>query len=167
MQELIPHVEQKFRGIGQPWARALTGCSTGGWEATGMQIVYPDFYNGTSAGAASPIDFRAWRLANIYDDVNTSWYEGAWGLVAKPGIGSRGQNDIAPANRMETPERPISGTLRMLSVMSMRSSRRRRISPTAEQSNTGTDSFIVIRVIRRTRCPFRVERRSGATFRNG
>ena len=100
-QELIPYVEKTFRGIGQPWARALTGCSTGGWEALGMQIMYPDFYNGTWAGAPSPIDFRAWRLANIYDDDNAYWYKGAWGLVPRPGVGSRGSNEVLPVNRME------------------------------------------------------------------
>jgi hypothetical protein len=100
-QELIPYIEQKFHGIGQPWARALTGCSTGGWEALGMQIMYPDFYNGTWAGAPSPIDFRAWRLVNIYDDDNAYWYEGAWGLVPRPGVGSRGPNEVMPANRTE------------------------------------------------------------------
>jgi hypothetical protein len=100
-QELIPFVEQKFRGIGQPWARALTGCSTGGWEALGMQVLYPDFYNGTWAGAPSPIDFRAWRLVNIYEDRNAYFYEGPWGWVPRPSIGNRGPNDVAPANRME------------------------------------------------------------------
>jgi hypothetical protein len=100
-QELIPYIEQKFRGIGQPWARVLTGCSTGGWEALGMQIMYPDFYNGTWAGAPSPIDFRAWRLVNIYDDENAYWYKGAWGPVPRPGIGNRGPNEVLPANRME------------------------------------------------------------------
>ena len=100
-QELIPFVEQKFRGIGQPWARALTGCSTGGWEALGMQVLFPDFYNGTWAGAPSPIDFRAWRLVNIYDDKNAYFYEGPWGRVPRPSIGNRGSNEVAPAKRME------------------------------------------------------------------
>jgi hypothetical protein len=100
-QELIPLVEQKFRGIGQPWARALTGCSTGGWEALGMQVLYPDFYNGTWAGAPSPIDFRAWRLVNIYEDKNAYWYSGPWGRVPRPSIGSRGGNEVAPSSRTE------------------------------------------------------------------
>lgn len=100
-QELIPYIEQKFRGIGQPWARVLTGCSTGGWEALGMQVMYPDFYNGTWAGAPSPIDFRAWRLVNIYEDDNAYWHQGVWGPVPRAGIGSRGPNEVLPANRME------------------------------------------------------------------
>ena len=59
-KELIPYVEKTFRGIGQPWSRMLTGCSTGGWEALGMQVFYPDFFNGTWVGAPSPIDLRAY-----------------------------------------------------------------------------------------------------------
>jgi hypothetical protein len=100
-QELIPQVEKQFRGIGEPWARTLTGCSTGGWEALGMQIAYPDFYNGTWAGAPSPIDFRAWRLVNIYEDANAYWYSGLWGPVPRPSIASRGSNDVSPVDRME------------------------------------------------------------------
>jgi uncharacterized protein YbaA (DUF1428 family) len=52
MYELIPHIEKKFRGIGEGWARFMYGGSTGGWEAMGAQVFYPDFYNG--AGSPAP-----------------------------------------------------------------------------------------------------------------
>jgi hypothetical protein len=100
-QELIPYVEKTFRGIGQPWSRMLTGCSTGGWEALGMQVFYPDFFNGTWVGAPSPIDLRAYRLVNIYDDKNAYWYEGPFARVPRPSGGSRGTNDILPSDRIE------------------------------------------------------------------
>ena len=100
-QELIPYIEQKFRGIGQPWARMLTGCSTGGWEALGLQVFYPDFFNGTWVGAPSPIDFRAYRLVNIYDDKNAYWYQGPFARVPRPSGASRGTNDVLPSERME------------------------------------------------------------------
>jgi hypothetical protein len=100
-QELIPYVEQKFRGIGQPWGRVLAGCSTGGWEALGAQVLYPDFFNGTWANAPSPIDLRAYRLVNIYTDPNAYWYEGPWGRVPRPSIGYRASRDLLPVNRME------------------------------------------------------------------
>jgi Putative esterase len=100
-QELIPYIEQKFRGIGQPWARVLTGCSTGGWEALGMQVFYPDFFNGTWVGAPSPIDLRAYRLVNIYDDKNAYWSEGPFLRVPRSSGGNPGTNDVAPINRME------------------------------------------------------------------
>jgi Putative esterase len=100
-QELIPYIEQKFRAIGQPWARMLTGCSTGGWEALGLQVFYPDFFNGTWVGAPSPIDFRAYRLVNIYDDKNAYWYQGPFARVPRPSGANRGTNDVLPTERME------------------------------------------------------------------
>src|SRR5262249_44581647 len=42
--DLLPSIEKQFRGIGQPWARVMTGGSTGGWEALGVQVLYPDDY---------------------------------------------------------------------------------------------------------------------------
>ena len=37
MTELIPYIESHFRAIPQPWARILSGGSTGGWEALALQ----------------------------------------------------------------------------------------------------------------------------------
>jgi hypothetical protein len=100
-QELIPHIERTFRGIGQPWARALTGCSTGGWEALGLQVFYPDFFNGAWVGAPSPIDLRAYRLVNIYQDKNAYWYEGPFARVPRPSAENLGTNDVHPRDRIE------------------------------------------------------------------
>ena len=69
-EELIPEVEHQFRGIGQGWARATFGGSTGGWEALASQIVYPDFYNGTWAACPDPVDFHDYQNVNLYDDTN-------------------------------------------------------------------------------------------------
>jgi hypothetical protein len=69
-QELIPYVEQKFRCVGQPWARVLDGGSTGGWVSLALQIFYPDFFNGTWSGFPDGVDFRAFQLINIYEDRN-------------------------------------------------------------------------------------------------
>ena len=74
-QELIPEVERRFRGIGQPWARALEGGSTGGWEAAASQIFYPDYYNDAYCFCPDPIDFRAYQAVNIYQDKNAFWKE--------------------------------------------------------------------------------------------
>jgi hypothetical protein len=82
-QELIPEVEKRYRAIGQPWARALEGGSTGGWEATASQIFYPDFYNGAYCFCPDPIDFRAYQLIDIYDDKNAFWIEGPFGKVPR------------------------------------------------------------------------------------
>ena len=69
-QELIPYIEQKFRGIGKPFARVLDGGSTGGWVSFALQVFYPDFFNGCWSYSPDPVDFRAYELINIYKDKN-------------------------------------------------------------------------------------------------
>ena len=69
-RELIPYVEQKFRCIGQQWARVLDGGSTGGWVSLALQVFYPDFFYGTWSGFPDGVDFRALQLINIYEDDN-------------------------------------------------------------------------------------------------
>jgi hypothetical protein len=69
-QELIPYVEKKYRGIGQPYARVLDGASTGGWVSLALQVFYPDFFNGVWSHAPDPVDFRAFELVNIYEEPN-------------------------------------------------------------------------------------------------
>ncbi|PHQ57611.1 MAG: hypothetical protein COC16_00375 [Lutibacter sp.] len=73
--ELIPQIEEKFRGIGEGWSRFLYGGSTGGWEALAVQVKYPDEYNGCFAACPDPIDFRQYCLTNIYEDKNAYYYE--------------------------------------------------------------------------------------------
>lgn len=75
-KELIPFVEQQFRGIGAGWARALYGGSTGGWEVLGAQVFYPDDYNGAYASCPDPIAFNAYTTVNLYEDANAYWYDG-------------------------------------------------------------------------------------------
>jgi hypothetical protein len=74
--ELIPYVEKTFHGIGQGWARALYGGSTGGWEVLASQVFYPDNYNGAYTSCPDPIDFRGYVTVNVYEDENAYWYDG-------------------------------------------------------------------------------------------
>ena len=85
-----PHIEQKFRGIGQGWARTLYGGSTGGWESLAVQIFYPDEYNGTWTFCPDPIDFRAYSLVDIYSHKNAYFSDGRWKRTPRPGF----QNEI-------------------------------------------------------------------------
>ncbi len=63
-QELIPYLEQKFRVIPAPYARMLTGGSTGGWEA---------------------LDFRRYELVNLYADTNAFLVErNSWISAERP-----------------------------------------------------------------------------------
>jgi hypothetical protein len=82
--ELIPHIEEKFRGLGAGWARFLYGGSTGGWEALAAQVFYPDEYNGCYAACPDPVDFRAYGIVNIYKDKNAYYRQSDWGKVPKP-----------------------------------------------------------------------------------
>jgi hypothetical protein len=81
--ELIPYVEREFRGLG-PWARALYGGSTGGWEALAVQVFSPDEYNGSYASCPDPVDFRAYGVVDIYADGNAYFNEGPWARVPRP-----------------------------------------------------------------------------------
>ncbi len=83
--ELIPYVEEMFRGIGEGWARFLYGGSTGGWEALAVQVMYPDDYNGCFAACPDPIDFRAYTVVNIYEDENAYRIKGAFKEIKRPG----------------------------------------------------------------------------------
>jgi pimeloyl-ACP methyl ester carboxylesterase len=83
--DFVPALEEKFRGLGEPWARFLYGGSTGGWEALAAQVKYPDEYNGAFAACPDPIDFRQMMVTNIYEDENAYYKEGPFGRIAKPG----------------------------------------------------------------------------------
>ena len=83
--ELIPFVEEKFRGIGEGWSRFTYGGSTGGWEALAVQVMYPKEYNGCFAACPDPIDFRAYTVVNIYDDKNAYYIDGDHRKILKPG----------------------------------------------------------------------------------
>lgn len=82
--ELIPAIEQQFRGIGEGWARFLYGGSTGGWEAFGVQVLYPDEFNGTFAACPDSLDFRHYSAVNIYKDNNAYRMEGDFNTVERP-----------------------------------------------------------------------------------
>ncbi len=82
--ELVPYLEEQFRGIGEGWARFLYGGSTGGWEALAVQVFYPDDYNGCFAACPDPIDFRAYMTIDIYEDANAYFEQGPFGRIERP-----------------------------------------------------------------------------------
>ena len=85
MTELIPYIETHFRAIRQPWARILSGGSTGGWEALALQIFHPDDFGGTFAACPDPVDFHAFQIVNIYEWDN-AWHRDTGSLrVPLPG----------------------------------------------------------------------------------
>jgi hypothetical protein len=84
MRELLPAVESKFRVIREPWARILTGGSTGGWIALAHQIFYPDFYGGAFASCPDSVDFRYHQIVNIYQDPNAYFVDKGWMKLDRP-----------------------------------------------------------------------------------
>jgi hypothetical protein len=67
-EELIPEIERQVRYDGKSHMRFLTGYSTGGWIALGLQVFYPDFFDGTWAYSPDPVDFEHFGLINMYAD---------------------------------------------------------------------------------------------------
>jgi len=84
MQELIPAVESQFRAIREPWARMLTGGSTGGWISLAHQVLYPEFYGGVWSLCPDGVDFRYHQIVNIYADTNAYWFDRGWTRVERP-----------------------------------------------------------------------------------
>jgi hypothetical protein len=83
-KELLPYIEQHFRGVGQGWARGLFGGSTGGWETLATQIFYPDDYNGAWAACPDAVDFRQYETINIYDERNAFYINSDWKKTPHP-----------------------------------------------------------------------------------
>jgi len=82
-QELYPEIARRFRTIEQPWARILTGGSTGGWIAVAQQLFHPRFYGGTYAMCPDSLDFRHHQVVNIYDDANAYYVDKGWVKVER------------------------------------------------------------------------------------
>jgi hypothetical protein len=78
IHELIPRIEAEFRTISKPYARVLTGGSTGGWESLALQVQHPSFFGGTWSFYPDPVDFRRWGLVDIYQDQNYYQAPGQW-----------------------------------------------------------------------------------------
>lgn len=87
MRELIPEIEKRFRVIKEPYARYLSGGSTGGWEALALQIFNPDFFGGTWAYCPDPVTFSDVEGINVYKDRNAFYKEYEW--RREPTINSR------------------------------------------------------------------------------
>lgn len=95
LTELVPYLEAHFRMIRAPWARVLTGGSTGGWESLALQVYHPDFFGGTWTLYPDPVDFRHYDLVNAYEDTNAFVFT------------NRGLGFLSPQTDWHHPERYI------------------------------------------------------------
>jgi hypothetical protein len=91
MNELIPEIEKRYRVIKSPWARWLSGGSTGGWESLALQIYHPDFFGGTWSSCPDPVTFSDVEGVDMYKDDNAFFkHYSEWQLT--PTINSREVN---------------------------------------------------------------------------
>ena len=81
MNELIPEVEKRYRVIREPYARILSGGSTGGWEAAALQIFHPDFFGAAFSYCPDSVTFSDVEGINIYDDENAFYKMDGWRKV--------------------------------------------------------------------------------------
>jgi hypothetical protein len=65
-EELIPAIETKYRAVGKPGGRFVTGHSSGGWSSLWLQVAYPEFFGGVWSTAPDPVDFRDFQRINVY-----------------------------------------------------------------------------------------------------
>jgi S-formylglutathione hydrolase FrmB len=87
--ELIPHIEKKFRGIGTPQSRLVTGHSSGGWSSLWLQVAYPDTFAGCWSTSPDPVDFRDFQRINLYESGANFFFDPA-GRVRELSRGDRG-----------------------------------------------------------------------------
>lgn len=81
-EELIPEIEKQIHYDVASHRRYLAGASTGGWVAIGLQVFYPDFFDGTWSYSPDPLDFSHYGLIDIYKD--SSVFYNKWGYL-QPG----------------------------------------------------------------------------------
>lgn len=74
VKELIPRVESRFRAIGRPTARLLTGHSSGGWASLWLQVSFPENFGGVWSTAPDPVDFRDFQQVDLYRNPPESLY---------------------------------------------------------------------------------------------
>ena len=67
-KEMLPFLEAKFRIIRKPYARVLTGGSTGGWISAALQIRHPREFGGAWSFCPDPVDFREFLNSDLYKD---------------------------------------------------------------------------------------------------
>ncbi|MBT8485984.1 MAG: hypothetical protein HKO59_17395 [Phycisphaerales bacterium] len=70
VEELIPHLEERFRLVARTDGRMLMGHSSGGWTSLWLQLRWPEVFDGCWASAPDPVDFSAFQMSDLYADEN-------------------------------------------------------------------------------------------------
>ena len=109
VHELIPEIERRFRCIGEPYARVVTGGSTGGWISVATQVWYPDFFGGCWSFYPDQLDFRNYQVVNLIEDENAYFEIHEWSRVARPGM-RRTDGNISYTMEQENLYEEVIGT---------------------------------------------------------
>jgi hypothetical protein len=110
MEELIPYIESHFRIIRQPYARVLSGGSTGGWESLALLVQHPAFFGGAWVYYPDPIDFHRWALVDIYRDDNAFTVPGSPWLVPERPMMRTPDGQVMLTERQEGQLEAVLGT---------------------------------------------------------
>lgn len=111
MTELIPRIESELRTIAEPYARVLSGCSTGGWISLALQVYHPEFFGGAWSLCPDPVDLRRYYGAiNLYQDKNAFVTDGPeWFSQERP-LFRRSDGQVRINNRQFSRLASITGT---------------------------------------------------------
>jgi S-formylglutathione hydrolase FrmB len=99
--ELIPHIEKKYRCVGTPKGRLVTGHSSGGWSSLWLQVAYPDTFGGCWSTSPDPVDFRNFQRVDIYTPNANLFTDPKGGRRALSRSGGRGTMYFDSFSRME------------------------------------------------------------------
>lgn len=104
--ELIPYIEKRFRAVGKPEARFVTGHSSGGWSSLWLQVAYPDVFGGCWSTSPDPVDFRDFQRIDLYAR-NANMFTDSAG-EARP-LARRGETPTIFYKAFSDMERPLRG----------------------------------------------------------
>jgi hypothetical protein len=88
VEELIPAIENKFRGNGK---RLVTGHSSGGWSSLWLEVTYPDTFQGCWSTSPDAVDFRDFQRIDLYNPGSNMFVDSTSAL--RP-IGRRGGKPV-------------------------------------------------------------------------
>ncbi len=111
-EELIPHLEKQYRLIARPYARFVTGHSSGGWTSFWLQVAYPNFFGGTWPTSPDSVDFRSFTGINATAGSADNAYRRADG-TAKNLVRSKGKElaSIEEFVKQEEAQGPVGGQM--------------------------------------------------------
>ncbi len=85
MKEILPYINREFRTIDAPWARVMTGGSTGGWISLYTQVTEPESFGGAWVYCPDMVDYRSLIHTDMYQESNYFTPDGyKWLIPERP-----------------------------------------------------------------------------------